>query len=65
MLGQGSLLALPKDITKFSDVCGLWRRGHWLNMGSGVLHFSLTRIRSVLYGFGFLSYAKYYVFIRE
>ena len=59
MLGRGSLLALPKDITKFSDVCGLYRKGHWLNMGSGVLYFSFTRIRSVLHGFGFLIYAKY------
>ena len=60
MSGQCSLLVLPKG-RKFSEVL----RGHWLNMGSCVLYFSFSRIRSVLYSFSFLSYVKYFVFIRE
>ena len=53
MLGQCYLLVLPEDIRKFSDVFGVQQIGHWLNMGSCFLYFSLTRIRSVLYGIDF------------
>ena len=53
MLGQCYLLILPEDIRKFSDIFGVQQIGHWLNVGSCFLYFSLTRIRSVLYGIDF------------